>query len=106
MPGNMPAGRLNPTIGFGGEARRSLCVVRFRDAAIYRRLESVPVDEVGVLIQQLTSPQKKHTPDPTAHKRLKETHDPCDSFQPGLKAGLEKPYLFVCETYSYLCSSV
>ena len=28
MPGNMPAGRLNPTIGFGGEGRRSLCAVR------------------------------------------------------------------------------
>jgi hypothetical protein len=88
MPGNMPAGRLNPAIGFGGEGRRSLCAVRCRDAAIYRRLESVPVDEVGVvvvvgvLIQQLTSPQKKHTPDPTAHKRLKETHDPCASLVP------------------------
>ena len=33
-------------------------------------------------IQRLTSPQKKHTPDPTAHKRLKETHDPCDSLVP------------------------
>ena len=32
-----------------------------------------------IKIQQLTSPQKKHTPDPTAHKRLKETHDPCAS---------------------------
>ena len=81
----MPAGRLNPAIGFGGEGRRSLCAVRYREAAIYRRLESVPVDEVGVvvvvgvLIQQLTSPQKKHTPDPTANKRSKETHDPCAS---------------------------
>jgi hypothetical protein len=83
----MPSGRLNPAIGFGGEVRRSLCAVRCRDAAIYRRLESVHVDEVGVvvvgvLIQQLTSPQNKHTPDPTAHKRLKETHDPCDSLVP------------------------
>ena len=72
----------------GPRGRRSLCAVRCRDAAIYRRLESVPVDEVGVvvvvgvLIQQLTSPQKKHTPDPTAHKRLKETHDPCASLVP------------------------
>ena len=32
---------------------------------------------VLVLIQQLTSPQNKHTPDPTAHKPAKETHDPC-----------------------------
>ena len=77
MLGNMPAGRLNPTIGFGGKGRCSVCAVRCRDVAIYRRLEDVPVDEVGVQIQQLTSPQKKHTPDPTAHKRLKETHDPC-----------------------------
>ena len=67
MPGNMPAGRLNPTIGFGGEGRRSLCAVRCRDTAIYRRLESVPVDEVGVvvvvgvLIQQLTT-LKRNTP--------------------------------------------
>jgi hypothetical protein len=77
---------LDPTEGL--EGRRSLCAVRYRDAAIYRRLESVPVDEVGVvvlvgvLIQQLTIPQKKHTPDPTAHKRLKETHDPCASLVP------------------------
>ena len=84
----MPAGRLNPAIGFGGEGRRSLCAVHCRDAAIYRRLESVPVDEVGVVvvvgvpIQQLTSPQKKHTPDPTAQKRLKETHALCDSLVP------------------------
>ena len=42
----------------------------------------VVVVVVGVLIQQLTSPQKKHTPDPTAHKRSKETHDPCDSLVP------------------------
>ena len=51
MPGNMPSGRLNPAIGFGGEVRRSLCAVRCRDAAIYRRLESVPVDEVGVVVE-------------------------------------------------------
>ena len=88
MPVNMPAGRLNPAIGFGGEGRRSFCAVRCKDAAIYRRLDGVPVDEVGLvlvvgaLIQQLTSPQKKHTPDPTAHKRLKETHDPCASLVP------------------------
>ena len=50
MPRNMPAGRLNPAIGFGGEGRRLLCAVRCRDAAIYRRLESVPVDEVGVVV--------------------------------------------------------
>ena len=62
MPGNMPAGRLNPTIGFGGKGRRSLCAVRCTDVAIYRRLEGVPVDEVGVRA------------DPTAHKPSKETH--------------------------------
>ena len=45
MLGNMPAGRLNLIIGFGGKGRRSLCVVRYRDVAIYRRLEGVPVDE-------------------------------------------------------------
>ena len=43
---------------------------------------------VGVLIQQLTSPQKKHTPDPTAHKRSKETHDPCDSL---VQVGVTNP---------------
>ena len=37
---------------------------------------------VILLIQQLTIPQKKHTPDPTAHKRLKETHDLCASLVP------------------------
>ena len=31
---------------------------------------------------EYTSPQKKHTPDPTAYKRLKETHDPCSSLVP------------------------
>src|SRR5680860_1458074 len=66
MPWNMPAGRLNPTIGFGGKGRRSLCAVRCRDVAIYRRLEGVPVDECRSnnsqalkrntpLIQRLTS---------------------------------------------------
>ena len=49
-PGNMPPGKLNPAIGFGGEGRRSLCAVRCRDAAIYRRLESVPVEEMGVVV--------------------------------------------------------
>ena len=48
-PGNMPPGRLNPAIGFGGEGRRSLCAVSCRDAAIYRRLESVVV-LVGVVV--------------------------------------------------------
>ena len=30
-----------------------------------------------MLIEQLRSNQKKHTPDRTANKCLKETHDPC-----------------------------
>ena len=35
-----------------------------------------------VLIQQLSSAQKKHTPDPTANKCFKETHDLCASLVP------------------------
>ena len=31
------------------------------------------------LIKRLTSTRRKHTSDPTAHKRSKETHDPCAS---------------------------
>ena len=34
----------------GGRRVGSLCAVRWRDVAIYRRLEGVPVNEVGVQI--------------------------------------------------------
>ena len=36
MPGNMPPGRLNPTIGFGGEGRRSPASYLFL-AGVYGR---------------------------------------------------------------------
>ena len=40
------------------------------------------------LFQRLTSARKKHTADPTAHKRSKETHDPCASSWLGILPAL------------------
>ena len=49
--------------------------------------------------QRLTSARKKHTADPTAHKRSKETHDPCASSWLGILFVLD--YLFKFQHFSF-----